>query len=115
MPDDTNTADDTSEIRIPATPETWLAAQLHEALAEGVELRSKIAKLTQTLLSKDQDLLLLRKALNAHESKLVAEKIKDITDQNEQLRETYKIREGGRLRQDDETGEVYWIVSKDSD
>jgi hypothetical protein len=93
--------------KIPASVADYLAAQLHEAQGNIVDLRSNSISLRQALLQKDQIILNLEKKIFAMEAQEV-EKLKI------QLREDHGLTFGRTLKKDDETGEVFWLETEEA-
>lgn len=99
--------DKPEQKKTPASVADYLAAQLHEAQGNIVDLRSNSISLRQALLQKDQIILNLEKKIFALEAQEV-EKLKI------QLREDHGLTFGRTLKKDDETGEVFWLETEEA-
>jgi len=96
-----------SKKRTPATVADYLAAQLHEAQGNIMDLRTQAMSFRQVLLQKDQVILNLEKKILQLESREV-EKLK------EQLREDHGLAFGRTMEKNDETGEIFWVESEEA-
>jgi len=96
-----------SKKRTLATVADYLAAQLHEAQGNIMDLRTQAMSFRQVLLQKDQVILNLEKKILQLESREV-EKLK------EQLRDDHGLTFGRTMEKNDETGEIFWVDTEEA-
>jgi hypothetical protein len=93
--------------RVPATEADYLAAMLHQA-------RSQLVQFKQALLAKDKQLLEKDLQLLGKDEKIFQLETKMVDDQNAMLRNNHALKFDQTIHKDDETGEVYWLKSKEA-
>jgi len=84
----------------------YLAAQLHEAQSNIMDLRAAQMNMRQALLQKDQVILNL-------ETRILNLEAKEVEKLKEQLRETHGLRMGRTMKKDEKTGEIFWLESEE--